>query len=313
MIIEQLTKEQADIFEKYFLENGKFNFEGCWLRNQRPENAKKSGYIDETTQRRRFVHFYDTYTLEKTNDKFYLNLQDYYLYVTNTLPKHEVEEYHNKIVDALTEKGYEKIDESYYLDNTQVDIKFYDVHPQNTTTFPSDYISIDVVICSKGYNYAPLQQRMWDLSRKNYRIPEKRGNPTYPQDVADIIKYLPAQIEMGCGPSIEANIPPLYGMHETYKVQNHITGKFYFSNQDDLILSVIQNPEKMRAVFAHVPLCCIRASHTKGYEIFNELYQKGYFVGEVYNNNFDKLLRRFGIKENYLRNYDIKNLFAKTN
>ncbi|MBR4123938.1 MAG: hypothetical protein IKR12_00005, partial [Clostridia bacterium] len=61
-MIQELNNSQAEILKKYFIaDKDSFDFEGCWLRNQRPENAKKSGYVDETTQRRRYVHFYDSY------------------------------------------------------------------------------------------------------------------------------------------------------------------------------------------------------------------------------------------------------------
>jgi len=312
-IIQEISEKQAEVFNKYFAEDGNFCFEGCWLRNQRPENAKKSGYIDETTQRRRYVHFYDTYCDEVINGKHYLALADYYLYVTNTLPKEEIYAYVNKITKALDENNFIKNNNSYFKDNTQVDIMFYEKHPKNTSEFPANYISCDIIIRSKGFDYTKHYDRMWALSRKMYRMPEQRGNPTYITDVKEILKYLPAQVEMGCGPSIDTGIPPLYEMHDTYKVQNHITGKFYFCDQDNLILSVIEDEAKMRKIFAKVPIACISAEHTNGYKYFNELYKKVYFKGTVYNNNFDRLVKRFDIPEKILRIYDINEYIAKTN
>ena len=97
-MIKEITKEQAEILKKYFIaENESFNFEGCWLRNQRPENANKSGYVDETTARRRYIHFYDSYVDEVINGKHHLALSKYYLYVTNTLPQEEIDAYYEKI------------------------------------------------------------------------------------------------------------------------------------------------------------------------------------------------------------------------
>ena len=90
ILTHKLTTKQADIFTKYFAENGEFYFEGCWLRNQRPENAKSSGYIDNSTARRRYIHFYDTYTLEYKDKSPYLAISKSYMYVTNTLPNNEI-------------------------------------------------------------------------------------------------------------------------------------------------------------------------------------------------------------------------------
>lgn len=309
--ITKLNQSQAEIFDKYFLEDGKFCFEGCWLRNQRPENAKKSGYIDETTARRRYVHFYDTYVDEIKNGEHYLALADYYLYVTNTLPVEEIVDYENKIKKAIQIAKFEKIDDELYTrENTEIIIKKYKNHPRNTEIFPKNYESLDIVIRSKGYDYSQIQDRMWKLSKKMYRMPDKRENPTYTKDVKDILQYLPAQIEMGCGPSIDAGIPPLHEMHETYKVQNHISGKFYFADQDDLLYNVILDEQKMRKKFAEVPIKCISAQFTEGYKDFGELYKKGYFKGIVFNNNFDRIVKRMDIPEKILRIYDINKYIA---
>lgn len=316
MKIKEINSEQAKILKDYFIaDNPTFDFEGCWLRNQRVENAKKSGYIDETTVRRRYIHFYDSYDCDIENDKYYLALSKYYLYVTSTYPVEEIEEYYLRIQKALEIGNFKEIEPNIYEkeNGTQVQIFRYKVHPRNTESFPENYESLDVVVCSKGYDYSAIQDRMWKLSKKMYRMPDKRGNPTYTTDVKDILKYLPAQIEMGCGPSINANIPPLHEMHETYKVQNHISGKFYFGKEDTLICDLISNEEKMREKFAYVPLACISAQLTEGYKDFGELYKKGYFKGTVFNNNFDRLVRRMDIPEHILRIYDIDDYIADCN
>ena len=313
-IVEKLNKSQKEVLSKYFIgEDGYFNFEGCWFRNQRPENASKSGYIDSTTQRRRYIHFYDSYKTDNINGQDYLVLAKYYLYVTNTLPIDEVVKYENKIFDALKIGGFRSVDDGRYINDndTEVIITKYKNHPRNTNPFPDNYESIDIVVCSKGYDYADLQDRIWKLSRKTYRLPDKREHPKYTKDVRDILDYLPAQVEMGCGPSIDANIPPLHNMHETYKVQNHETGCFYLSEQDDLLVDVISNEKKMRLKFAEVPMACFSADLTDGYKTFGELYKLGYFKGVVYNNNFDRIVKRMGIPEKILRIYDINEYIAR--
>ncbi len=312
-MIQELNKSQAEILKKYFIASkDSFDFEGCWLRNQRPENAKKSGYVDETTQRRRYVHFYDSYVCEEKDNKYYLALSKYYLYVTNTLPVEEINAYYKKIEEALEIGKFKQVESNIFeaQNGTQVQIFRYKNHPRNTEAFPENYESLDIVVCSKGYDYSAIQDRMWALSKKMYRMPDKRGNPTYTTNVADIVKYLPAQVEMGCGPSINANIPPLHEMHETYKVQNHISGRFYFADQDDLLYNLISNEQEMRKKFAKVPLACISAELTDGYKKFGELYKKGYFRGTVFNNNFDRLVKRMDIPEKILRIYDINDYIA---
>ena len=61
----EISKEQKERFNKYFVEeDGKFMFEGMWLRDQREKNKNQSGWeSDEKTKRRRYVHFVDHYTV----------------------------------------------------------------------------------------------------------------------------------------------------------------------------------------------------------------------------------------------------------
>ena len=82
----KFEENQEQIFDKYFAEpNGDFHFEGMWFRNQRLENAKASGYIDESTQRRRYIHFYNTYQNINSN----LAMKYLYITVSATYPKEE--------------------------------------------------------------------------------------------------------------------------------------------------------------------------------------------------------------------------------
>ena len=82
--IFKFNQQESQTFNKYFAEkNGEFYFEGMWFRNQRPENKNQSGYIDKTTQRRRYIHFYNTYTNKNEN----FSLKNAYMIVSNTMPK----------------------------------------------------------------------------------------------------------------------------------------------------------------------------------------------------------------------------------
>ena len=305
----KLTMEQKELFNNHFTdENGNFCFEGIWFRNQRPENALASGYIDETTKKRRYVQFYDTYKTITEGGNDYLVIADTFVYVSNTFQKEEILKYENKILAALKEAGFTQVNEGFYKkDDFEVMLTKYDVHPKNKlaeVTFPNNYTSLDVTIKTKGYDCKKENDRMWKLSTKMFRQLDKRGEPTYINSIDEIEEYLPAQIEMGCGPSIEAGIPALHMMHESYKVQNHKTKKFYFADEDDLLVNIIKEPEKMYERFSNVPKTIVESKPTKAYDTFAKLYKSGIFCGTVLNNNFDRLVKRFGIDEFILRIYD---------
>lgn len=310
--IFKFNKSEENIFNKYFTEdNGEFYFEGMWFRNQRPENKTQSNYVDENTVRRRYIHFYNTYINREGN----LSLKYAYMIVSNTLPKTENKSYLDNILKLLKKQNFVQINNRIWeKENLQIIIDVYDNHPKNDlckVTFPKSYNSVDIIAVTKGFDYCGHYERMWKHSTKLFRIPEKRENPTYIKDIDEIVKYLPAQVEMGCGPSISAGIDPLYEMHETYRVQNHITKKFYFGKDDNLVEQLILDPIKTYIKFSETPKKCIQAKHTEGYKIFNELYKKGIFVGTVYNNNFDRLVKRFDIPEIILRTYQLETYIQK--
>ena len=100
----------------------------------------------------------------------------------------------------------------------QVELIKYNNHHKNLeakVTFPKNYNSLDVIIKTNGYDCKEQNDRMWTLSTKMFRQLDKREEPTYIKSIEEIEQYLPAQIEMGCGPSIEVGIPPIYMMHES--------------------------------------------------------------------------------------------------
>lgn len=312
-----LNKKQENIFKEHFANfAGRFYFEGIWFRNQRIENKEKSGYIDETTKNRRYIQFYDAYEVNEVEGSPTLQVKDTYVYVSSTYKISDLKKYKNRILKALKQADFKKKSKGVYeKDNTLVEMVEYKNHPKNEEAeveFPKNYRSIDVVFRTKKYNRKDQNEKMWRLSTKMFRNLDKREEPTYISSIKEIKKFLPAQIEMGCGPSIEVGIPPLYEMHESYKVQSHEeNGKFYFLEEDDLMVNLIAKPEEMYKRFSYVPEVIIKAKPTKAYDTFGRLYKKGVFTGTVFNNNFDRLVKRYNIPEFILRIYDKDNYLPK--
>ncbi len=311
--IEKLSLEKEEEFKKYFLnKNNELIFEGMWFRNQRKENAWQSNYVDKTTQRRRYFHIYNSYC---TVDNFF-SLKTAYIYVSSTLPREENEKYMNDFLVPL-KKNFTEISKNVFeMEDLCVYVKVYDCHPKNklaNITFPENYNTVDVIIASKGYDYQKEYDRMWEHSTKMFRVPGVRQKPTYINSLEEIKEFLPAQVEMGCGPSIDAGIDPLYVMHETYKVQNHHKKKFYFGSEDTFLKVFFSSPKEKLIYFSQTPLKCLKAQPTEGYETFKDLYKKGVFVGTVLNNNFDRLIKRQNIPELILRTYQKDNYIQNIN
>ncbi|MGE5456609.1 MAG: hypothetical protein ACM3O4_05885 [Ignavibacteriales bacterium] len=302
-VVCELNKNEIEAFEKYYQKNGKFDFEGVWFRDQREVNKQNSGWKNESDNRRKVIHFYDTYKIINNN----LVISDSYLYVSERLPISEMNRYLSKIVNEL-ENNYSKKDDTYYKDDLEITINKYDKHPIDEN-YIDNYETVDITIKTKNNNCDHLYDKLWKLSVKGVREKDKRGNPTYINDITGLKEYLPAQIELGCGPSIEAGIPPLYFLHEVYKVQRHEDGSFYFGDSDDLIYQVINDTPKRFKLFSNMIMQCLKAKPTCFHETIKNMYQKELFIGRLLNNNFDRLPSRIGIEEKILRIYNIETYF----
>ncbi|MFW6009516.1 MAG: hypothetical protein ACOCP8_09660 [archaeon] len=321
--VTQLSDKEAENFEKSFAnKEGVFNFEGVWLRNQCDKNKHQSKWQSDKDARRRYIKFFDTYKIQRENDINYLTIINSFIYISNTYPVSEIEQYNQKVLKALEYNNYElkkktKGMQTYVKDGLEVSLFYYNNHPRNKLKqikFPDNYKSLDILIKDKNNPYYKEEiDRMWKLSTKMFRMPDKRENPRYIKSAKEILEYLPAQLELGCGPSIEVGIPPLHNMHETYKVQNHKTKQFYFADEDTLAVDVIADPIKMYTKFAYVPKVCIKAKPNKSYKKLFKLFDNGYFKQPVLNNNFDRIISRQGIKEKILRVYDINKYIPKIN
>ncbi|HHW69445.1 MAG TPA: hypothetical protein GX747_03825 [Tenericutes bacterium] len=56
---------------------------------------------------------------------------------------------------------------------------------------------------------------------------------------------------------------------------------------------------------------CVKAKKTVFYDFLQEMYEKGYFIGKLLNNNFDRIPTRYGIEEQQLRVYEYENYLPK--
>jgi hypothetical protein len=118
-----------------------------------------------------------------------------------------------------------------------------------------------------------------------------------------IVDQLPAQLELGCGPSIEAGIPHLSNLHRIYGVSLPNYGFIYRAAQDG-VLDVLADPEAKYREMTDIYRACLVAGRTPFYRAISELRERGLLVGPVITNNFDCQCADLGFPEVSLRNYD---------
>ena len=302
----KLTNNEVNIFNKYFATKGEFVFEGIWFRSQEEVNKNVSGYIDNTTRNRRTIHYNHVFYVKDN----YLMVKSSYIYLSIRLNNNEYDKYLNDIINTLENNNYMKNNNIYIKDNLNIIINKYDKHPYDEII--DNYKTVDIIVKSDNLNNTDkLFNQVWNLQVKGIRERDTRGNPKYINDFNELKEYFPMAVELGCGPSIEAGVMPLYKLHEIYKVQRHSDGKFYFGTSDTLIKQIIEKDNVKFDEFYEIIAECIKAKPTNLHYNLKKMYDKKLFTMNLFNNNFDRLCKRIDINENILRVYNIENYFPK--
>lgn len=302
----KLTNNEVNIFNKYFATKDEFVFEGIWFRSQEEVNKNVSGYVDNTTRNRRTIHYNHVFYVKDN----YLMVKSSYIYLSIRLNNNEYDKYLNDIINTLENNNYIKNNNIYIKDNLNIMINKYDKHPYDEII--DNYKTVDIIVKSDNLNNTDkLFNQVWNLQVKGIRERDTRGNPKYINDFNELKEFFPMAVELGCGPSIEAGVMPLYKLHEIYKVQRHSDGKFYFGTSDTLIKQIIEKDNVKFDEFYEIIAECIKAKPTNFHYNLKKMYDKKLFTMNLFNNNFDRLCKRIGINENVLRVYNIENYFPK--
>jgi len=319
--INNLDETAKETFKEFYAlpyrEVKRNQFEGMWFRTQNEQNKQLSGWKDKNDRRRRILHFYDNYNVVKTSESNTLVMDSSYLYISNTLPEDELSSYLDFIKNELNKENIYLNnginDFSYKLGDLIINVKKYDRHPKDIEEgrfLPDYYKTLDIIVKSSNFKLTKeIIDKPWKLFKKGIRSPGIKGNPKYTKNIKDIEKYLPAQIELGCGPSIESNVPPLHLLHEVYRVQDK-NGTFYIGPlRDNLIINILRDPNNTYREFSEMFKSCVISKPSESHYIIKELFGKGIFVGDVLSNNFDMLCERVGVKEKLLRTYEPDKFF----
>ncbi|MEU4233281.1 hypothetical protein AB0F17_54120 [Nonomuraea sp. NPDC026600] len=321
-VIEQLTPQQVTTWDQHFAgdrhERARSIEEGIWRRTQEPANAALSGWDTDSQGRRRVVHYRYQYGLDWTFPVPRLVLSDLYLSHSITSPKAEIDVYLKSLDVWLRAGGWRKKPDGYW---SKGDLRFtvtdYDEHPQDERAgrdTPDGFRSVDVCFISDGYEVPRVVRNLpWDVLAGGIRVKEQRGEPAFAPDLSELLDYLPFQVEVGCGTSIEANIPPLHFLHEVYRVtarkDNSLTQAHAFTmtpETDTLVQEMLLGAQDKAADLVRMFKACFLAEPTPAHHALKALHDAGVFVGPVITHNFDVLSARAGLEEAFVRRYDQK-------
>lgn len=286
--------------------------ESIWRRHQHPSNARLSGWVSPEDQKRRILHFYDEYGIEGRS----FVLRNAYLFMHVSLPEEHIDEYEAVIRAGLrdgewsadgTEHSRGLPQERFRRGNLTLRLARSNHHPEDekrSRRQPSGYQNLDLWLMTDTYNLPRgWDERPWKVFFEvGLRKTLQRGTPTIitPEQIAE---HLPAQLELGCGPSIAAGIPHLSSLHRIYGVSLPDYG-FVFRAEQDGLLKVIASPETKYAEMTDIYRACAVAEGTQFYEVVDDLVKRSLIVGTVITNNFDCLCADRGLPEISLRRYD---------
>ncbi|MFJ2650462.1 hypothetical protein ACIO1C_27540 [Streptomyces sp. NPDC087420] len=321
-VIEQLDNAQVATWEKYFAgaghERPRAIEEGIWRRTQDPANAVQSGWSEDEQGRRRIVHYRYRYDLDYTFPVPRLVLAELYLYTSVLGPKAEIDEYRSNVRFWLLQGGWRQVDDAMWSKgDLRVTVTPYDTHPQDeraSRETPAGFCSLDVVFLSEDFEVTRnVRQMPWNVLAGGIRIKDERGNPTYADDLSELKNYLPFQVEIGCGTSVEAGVPPLHFLHQAYRVTERTdnvmkqTHPFVLSPQRDtlvreMLLDATMKADELVTMFR----VSFLAEPTAAHHALKALHDAGHFVGPVLQHNFDLLAARAGLEECFVRRYDQK-------
>ena len=249
--------------------------EVVWRRHQSEENKYESGWRSSSEYRRRVIHVNDKYGF---NDSGFV-LERVYLYLHLTLPKEEMDECFDLVMSSLDScwnksfMGWSLGDLSWTMYHTDTTL---DITVLNEEVFGA---------CSP-----------WEIFGLGIRPKQQRGSPQIISP-AEVLEHAPFQIELGCGPSLEAGIPPLSYFHNLYSIMNP-DGSFVFNiGQDCFLKRLITDTENLYSEIAKFHNHCIRAKTGLFYDVLAQLKNKGMLIEPVFTNNFDGLVRSVGVEE----------------
>lgn len=323
VVLENLDDGQIAKWEKCYTKlNDKYNNrdrkvdEGIWRRTQMFGTRKESGWRRRHDARRRMLHYSHYFdVIENSRGGYDLCMLSTYLWIHLTFPKAEIEDYIKDIQTGLKEGDWELITMSQTTQLYKKEDLLYKITKvtnaeediEQHREFPDNYIVLEIKIYTKDREEDEKEKKKaWGIFNNGPRIRDLEGDYEEIESINDIIPFLPAQVELGCGPSIELGIPPLNFLHDVYYVTDKETKKFILGHdKDKLAYRVAADADEMYKIFSVMYTQCFIAEPTSPfYIIMKKLYDLGKLVGPILTNNFDSVPLQMGLDEICLRRYE---------
>ncbi|MCX5129423.1 hypothetical protein [Streptomyces sp. NBC_00347] len=318
-VIDQLDETQIRRWNDFYgvsADRPRFEEEGIWRRTQQEETAENSGWTGEGDARRRIVHYQHQYGIVDTTAAPALAMTQLYLFHSVAAPRSEIEVAWEENHAMLSEGGWKQVGAGRFeLGDLRVHMNRVETHPEDLRAgrrLPADYEVIDTVFTSVNcFPPRAVRRRPWEVLTHGVRVKDTPGKPVYADDLAQLTDFLPFQVEVGCGVSYEAGIPPLHRLHEMYHVNKiedeQLRKGFAFvlaPGRDPLLAEMFLDTEEKVCELSDMYRACFTAEVTPALHALKRMEEAGLLVGPFITNNFDALGARAGFEEQFMRRYD---------
>lgn len=292
----------------YRFTNGKNVRKTVWRRTQSESNKELSLWGKDGVYRRRLIYVNDVYDL-KDND-FYLKKS--LIHINYKAPIDEIKNYVEKL---MTFKWNCKVSNGVIVlqkGDLKVNLIQYKLKHLFEGKGDVGYWNLDIVITANmDWHYTDVAVAFNVLNIAGIREKSLAGNPTEISK-ENLTKFFPAQVTLGCGPSIEAGIPPLHFLHDVYCLKKK-DGIFVLRPEDDnFVIKYLEDPYQKYVDMTYIHKMCLLAKPTNFYYGIRNWYNEGKLVGPVLNNNFDGICCSLGIPEYCLRVHDMQGWYPET-
>lgn len=311
-IIEGLNSEYFVRWNNYYKEavdRNRTQEEGIWRRTQCFNNSIESNWSNPIDFRRRIVYYLHNFDLVKKKQDYELLISNIYIYYSLLLPENELNLFKENILNSLIRGNWihTKSKSIWNQGDLSCLVKEFDKHPEDKyaiRNYPDYYKSIDIIF--RSANVGDINPKLpWEVLLKGMRQKDIRETPCEILDLSILKELYPFHVEIGCGMSVEAGVPPLHHLHDLYCVTDFKTNKFIFGGIEDTLLSrLIEKPESEIPKLGSLFSASFLAEPTNAHLALKALEKNGFLVGPVFTNNFDGLAFRAGLSEKFLRRYD---------
>ncbi len=313
-VLSGLSEETALRFDQQFA--GRQTLPLLWRRTQDPANQDQSDWVDGDA-RRRMIHAQDNYSVIENGEHGYgLGISDLYLWLQAVSPDSETKAYEQELLKSLSSNQWDPqlargVPGTFNKEGINISYQIKDSDPHDAQAgrnFPSGYTVFEAEL-SGGKPVDPvIKDSPWLVLDSGIRQKDIRGIPEEVTDLKRLEEFFPMQVEVGCGPSTEAGIPPLHYFHQLYRVVES-TGKFVFGPERDRVLQhIISNARDFYVDASAIYTKALQANVTPFYRLLEKLHAQGFLVGDVITNNLDGFCNLIGLAERNVRKYDKETL-----